>query len=147
VKTVRRTLIGFGALLIAYAISGALTDRDLKGGALVFLVAVLVVHDGLLLPLFIGVGVLIGRIIPSRLRTPVRVAAVISLAVTVVALPLVLGRGRVPDNPSILPLHYGRGLIIIYTIIWATTAVAVAVRHRSRPIRKHPERSSMAPDR
>ncbi|MET8148647.1 hypothetical protein ACIBSW_35445 [Actinoplanes sp. NPDC049668] len=146
-KTVRRTLIGFGALIMAYAVSGALTDDDVKGGALIFLVAVLVAHDGIMLPLTIGAGVLIGRIVPSRLRTPVRVAAVISLAVTVVALPLVLGRGRVPDNPSILPLHYGRGLIVVYTVIWATTAVAVAVRHRSGRIRKHLERSSTARDR
>jgi len=54
-KTARRTLIGSGTLLIAYAVSGALTDSDLKFGALVFLVAVLVAHDGLLLPLMIGV--------------------------------------------------------------------------------------------
>jgi hypothetical protein len=137
VKTARRTLIGLGALLMAYAISGALTDTGVKGGALIFLVAAAVVHDGLVLPLVIGAGVLIGRLVPSRPRTAVRVAAVISLAVTVVALPLVLGRGRVPDNPSVLPLHYGRGLLVIYTIIWATTAVAVAVqrrRHRVRPV-------------
>jgi hypothetical protein len=132
VKTVRRALVGSGALLIAYAISGALADRDLKGGALIFLVAVLVVHDALLLPLSIGVGVLIGRIVPPRLRTPVRVAAVVSLAVTVVALPLVLGRGRVPDNPSILPLNYGRGLLVVYAAVWATAAGFAVARHRPR---------------
>lgn len=131
-KTVRRALIACGALVMAYAVSGALTDTDVKFGALIFLVAVLVVHDGLLLPLSIGAGVLIGRIIPVRLRTPVRVAAVIGLALTVVTLPLVLGRGRVPDNPSLLPLHYGRGLLIAYTIIWAATAAVVTAQHRRR---------------
>jgi hypothetical protein len=136
VKTARRALIGLGALLIAYAISGALTDGDLKGGALIFLVAVLVVHDGLLLPLFIGVGVLIGKVMPPRLRAPVRVAAVISLAVTVVALPLVLGRGRVPDNPSILPLNYGRGLLVVYTAVWVTCAGLVVARHQLHRLRR-----------
>ena len=131
-KTVRRTLIASGALVIAYAVSGALNDADVTFGALVFLVAVLVIHDGLFLPLTIAVGILIGRI-PARLRTPVRIAAVISLAVTVVALPLVLGRGRVPDNPSVLPLPYGRGLLMIYTIIWATAAVVVLTRPRRHP--------------
>lgn len=131
-KTARRTLIGLGALLIAYAISGALTDGDLKGGALIFLVAVLVVHDALLLPLLIGAGVLIGRTIPPRLRAPVRAAAVISVAVTVVALPLVLARGRVPDNPSILPLNYGRGLLIAYAAIWSACAGFVVTRHLLR---------------
>ncbi|MEU7905747.1 hypothetical protein [Actinoplanes sp. NPDC049118] len=134
-KAVRRTLIGSGALLMAYAVSGALADPDVKGGALIFLVAVLVFHDGLLLPLTIGAGVLIGRIVPCRIRTPVRVAAVISLAVTVVALPLVLGRGRVPDNPSVLPLHYGRGLLAVYTIIWVTTAGITVAQHRRHRVR------------
>jgi len=129
-KTARRTLIGSGTLLIAYAVSGALADGDVKFGALVFLVAVLVAHDGLVLPFTIGAGALIDRIVPPALRGAVRVAAVISLAVTLVALPLVLGRGRVPDNPSVLPLPYGRGLLVVYTLIWATTAVVVAVRRR-----------------
>jgi hypothetical protein len=148
VKTARRALIGFGALLIAYAISGALTDADLKGGAWIFLVAVLVIHDALLLPLFIGVGVLIGRVVPPRSRAPVRVAAVISLAVTVVALPLVLGRGRVPDNPSILPLHYGRGLLVVYAAVWATAAgFVVARRYLNHPgqTRSTPRRSTASP--
>ena len=131
-KTARRVLIACGAVVMGYAVSGALTDPDVKFGALVFLVAVLVLHDGLLLPLSIGAGFLIGRIIPARLRTPVRAAAVISLALTVVALPLVLGRGRVADNPSILPLDYGRGLLIAYGIIWVTTAVLALLRRWRR---------------
>jgi hypothetical protein len=138
-KTARRALIGSGALLIAYAVSGALADDDVKFGALVFLVVVLVAHDGLLLPLTIGAGALIGRIVPPAARGGVRTAAVISLAVTIVAFPLVLGRGRVPDNPSVLPLPYGRGLLVVYALIWVTTAVVVAVRrrrHRSRRVER-----------
>jgi len=131
-KTVRRALIASGGLVIAYAVSGALADDDLTFGALVFLAAVLVAHDGLLLPLMIGAGALIGRFVPPAPRGGVRVAAVLSLAVTMVALPLVLGRGRVPDNPSVLPLHYGRGLLVVYTLIWVTTAVVVAARRRRR---------------
>ena len=131
-KTARRVLVASGTLLILYALSGALTDPDLKSGALIFLVAVLVLHDGLLLPLSIGAGFLIGRVVPSSLRTPVRVAAVIGLALTVVALPLVLGRGRVAGNPSILPLDYGRGLLIAYGIIGVTTALLVIARRRRR---------------
>jgi len=132
VRTIRRTLIAVGALVMAYAISGALSDPDVTFGVLVFLAAVLVVHDGLFLPLTIGAGVLIGRTVRSPLRPVVRAAAVISLAVTVVALPLVLGRGRVPGNPSILPLRYGSGLLILYAIIWAIAGVVAAVRHRRR---------------
>lgn len=137
--TARRCLIAIGALVMAYAVIGALTDPDVKIGALVFLAGVLVAHDGVLLPLTIGVGILVGRYAPRRARALIRAALVISLAVTIVAFPLVLGRGRAADNPSLLPLHYGRGLLEIYVVIWATVAVAATVqawRDRRRPLHR-----------
>ncbi|MCA2211506.1 hypothetical protein [Jidongwangia harbinensis] len=137
-KTARRALVVSGVLIMGYAVGGALTDTAVRAGVLVFLVAVLIAHDVLLLPLAIAAGALISRIVPPGLRSPVRVAAVISLAVTVVAVPLVLGRGRVPDNPSLLPLDYGRGLLVVYALIGTTTAVAVVVRRRRR--RPHGDR-------
>ncbi|MCO8274051.1 hypothetical protein M1L60_25965 [Actinoplanes sp. TRM 88003] len=140
--TVRRVLIGAGGLVMAYAVIGALTDADLKGGAYVFLVAVLVAHDAVLLPLTLAAGALIGRFVPVRSRTPVRAALLIGLAVTVVATPLVLGRGRVADNPSILPLDYGRGLLEIYAAIGLGTGLAWAVRRiRARPTGSRRRRS------
>jgi hypothetical protein len=130
VKTVRRALIATGALGMTYAVAGALTDADLKGGVLLFLIGVLVAHDGILVPVSIGVGVLIGRFVPLRLRAVVRAALLTGLAVTIVAFPLVLGRGRAADNPSLLPLHYGRGLLEVYAVIVVAAAVVVAVRAR-----------------
>lgn len=127
-KTARRTLITIGALAMTYALIGARTDADVKGGVLVFLIGVLIAHDGVLLPVIVGMGVLVARLTPLRLRTIVRSASVVSLAVTVVAFPLVLGRGRAADNPSVLPLHYGRGLLEIFAVIWASAAVATAIR-------------------
>ncbi|GIF23556.1 hypothetical protein BJ973_004165 [Actinoplanes tereljensis] len=128
-KTARRALIVIGALVMTYAVTGALTDADVKGGALVFLIGVLVAHDAVLLPIAIGAGALIGRLVPVRQRAFVRAGLLASLAVTVVAVPLVLARGRAADNPSLLPLHYGRGLLEAYAVIWAAVAVA-AVRSR-----------------
>ena len=133
--TARRCLAAIGALVMTYAVIGALTDADVKIGALIFLIGVLVAHDGLLLPLTIGIGILVGRYAPRRHRALATAALVVSLAVTIVAFPLVLGRGRTADNPSLLPLHYGRGLLETYAIIWTTAAVAGAVqarRHRRR---------------
>jgi hypothetical protein len=73
------------------------------------LAALLVLHDGVLMPLAIGAGALIGRFVPVRTRAAVRVAAYLSLILVVVALPFVLGFGRRPDDPSALALNYGRG--------------------------------------
>jgi hypothetical protein len=143
VKTVRRGLVGTGALLMAYAIGGALTDRDVRIGALVFLIGVLVAHDGILSPITIGAGVVLGRLVPPRGRAYVQGALIAGLAVTIVAFPLVLGRGRAADNPSLLPLDYGRGLLEVYAVIVVVAAGLAGsrawVRHRGR---KRLERSA-----
>jgi hypothetical protein len=129
----RRTLIAIGALAMAYALFGVLTDVDVRPfGVLLFLGAVLVAHDAVLLPLIIGVGVLIGRFVPAPGRTGVRVALIISLAVLLVGLPLALGVGRTAGNPSVLPLPYGRGLLVVLATVWAATVTVGVIRARRR---------------
>ena len=53
------------------------------------------------------------RWVPGAARTPVRAARRVSAAVTVVALPFIVGAGRIADNPSAFPQSYGRGLAVI----------------------------------
>jgi hypothetical protein len=147
-RIVRRGLIAAGTLVMGYAVVGALTDPDVKPvGVLVLLAGVVIGHDAVLLPVMIGVGVLIGCVVPAGDRTAVRAGALCSLAVTVVALPLVLGSGRIADNPSVLPLPYGRGLATVLLMIWTVALAAIVVRR----IRKHLERTATArsgpPDR
>lgn len=129
-------MVAIGTVVMGYAVLGAATDPDLKPpGVLFFLAAVLVAHDGVLLPLTIGAGALLGRYAPGWSRPGVRTAAIVSLAVAVVALPLVLGYGRSPDNPSILPLAYGRGLLLVLALTWAAalTAMVLARSRTSEP--------------
>jgi hypothetical protein len=128
---VRRVLVASGTILIAYALLGAVTDPDVRLlGAGIFLAAVLILHDGVLLPLTIAAGALLGRL-PAPARAPARLAAVIALAVTVVAVPLVLGYGRAADNPSILPGDYGRGLLLTLAVIGVPATVVAVVRTRA----------------
>jgi hypothetical protein len=100
-----------GALMMLYAVVGAFLDLGGKaGGVLIFLVAVLVLHDAIWMPLVLLAG--------KRIKRPrTRVVAIVATAVTVTALPLALGLGRTADNPSALPLHYGRNLIILLLVI------------------------------
>jgi hypothetical protein len=124
-----------GAIVMGYAVLGAATDPDLKpGGVLLFLAAVLVAHDAVLLPATIAGGAIIGRFAPRRSVPSIRAAAIISIAVGVVALPLVLGYGRSADNPSVLPLAYGRGLLLVIAVTWAAALVSAGLmRHRAGP--------------
>jgi hypothetical protein len=128
----RRSLVAGGALVMVYAVAGALGDPDARpAGTLLFLAGVLIAHDALLLPATIGVGVLIGRYVPAGVRAPVRAAAFVTVTLLVVATPLVLGLGRRLDDSSALPLPYGRGLATLLALVWSV-AIGVAVRRLAR---------------
>ena len=65
----RAALITVGTVTMGYALLGAATDPDLKpGGVVLFLVATLVAHDAVLLPVTIAAGAfllicyLVGRV-------------------------------------------------------------------------------------
>lgn len=138
----RALLIAAGTLLIGYAIGGALLDPDVDVlGVVVFLAAVLVVHDAVLLPLVVGAGAA-----ARRLGTAPRLAGVVSLAVLVVGLPLALGFGRSPDNPSALPLPYGRNLLVILALIWLAVLVPRAVRRIRKGSESSPAEASRPGD-
>jgi hypothetical protein len=129
VKRVQGALIALGATVMGYAGLGALRDADVDlFGVLLFLGGVLVLHDAVLLPAAIGVGALIGRVPSGAARPVIRAAAIVSVTLVLVALPLVLGFGRAADNPSVLPLPYGRGLLEILGLVWASAAVVAGLR-------------------
>jgi hypothetical protein len=129
----RRALIALGVVAMVYAIVGALSDPDVsvvKQGT--FLVAVLVAHDAILLPIAIGIGAAISRFAPARHRGILRAALTVSAIVTAIVLPLVLGRGRRPDIPSALPLDYPRGLLIVLGTIWVVVVAIIGWQERQR---------------
>jgi hypothetical protein len=130
-RPARTWLIIAGVLLMSYAVLGAVTDpTDRLGGHAAFLLAVLLGHDGLLMPLAIGLGMLVGRVVPMLARGVVAAVMYISGALVFVALPFVFGFGAKPDEPSALPLNYGRGLVIMLGIVWVIAAATILYRRR-----------------
>ncbi|KAA6211205.1 hypothetical protein [Streptomyces filamentosus] len=117
-------LIGLGAWLV--------TAEPAPGAVLVWLAGALVVHDGVLAPLVLAVGLLIaGR--PGRGLW--RGALVIAGSVVLVTLPLLLRPGP-PPNPSALPLAYGRNLAIVL----AAVAAGAGLLHLARLWRRRSQR-------
>jgi len=136
----RVALVVAGLLAIGYGVVGTLATPGSRPVAeLLFLAALVVGHDALLMPLALLAGALIARFTPVPARAAVRLAALVSLAVLVVALPPLLSGGR-PDDPSALPLPYGRGLAVLLVLAWGAALTAVAIR-------KLAERSSRAGER
>jgi hypothetical protein len=154
-KGVRLVIAGLGLAAMGYALAGAVGNPDITPSRhVVFLVAVLVAHDALLLPLFLAVGALVRHLVPAGPRAIVQAALIVSAALWVVALPLVLGYGRRPDNPSALPRDYPRGLVTVLAVVWLVTAIALLAtdlrrRRGARPTpdprRRHPALPATAP--
>ena len=93
-----------------------------------------IVHDGLIAPFVTVVGIVLGPVLPARLRGPVRGAAALSLLVTIFAIPLVRSFGRHAGNSSTLPLDYARNLAVVLVLVWVAAAAVVAWRTvRARP--------------
>ncbi|WIM93052.1 hypothetical protein ACTOB_005017 [Actinoplanes oblitus] len=108
----RRALIAAGSLIFSYGVIGLLTgDGGDLPGVVVFGLAVLALHDGVLLPLILAGGALIARVVPARWRTAVRLAAIVGVALTVIAVPLQLGPGL---------RAYGKNLILILLVVTVT---------------------------
>ncbi|GAA2438565.1 hypothetical protein ACFPFX_36385 [Streptomyces mauvecolor] len=93
-------LMAFGALLLW----GQSTHWDV----LIWLAGAVVLHDGVIAPLVLGVGFLVGGL---KHRGLVRGALLAAGCLTLVALPVLL-RPLPTANSSVLPLDYVRGLLI-----------------------------------
>jgi hypothetical protein len=135
----RWTRFGLGVLglaAMAFAVHGALTDDgEHLGGHVFFLAAVVFVHELVLLPVAIAIGWLISRHLPGWARAGVQVGLFVSAVVTAVAVPFVLGAGRLPDNPSKFPRNYGHSLLIVLGVVWLVVILwlGIARRRRSGP--------------
>ncbi|MEV7375285.1 hypothetical protein AB0O51_30895 [Streptomyces sp. NPDC090301] len=117
-------LIGIGAWRVA-------TQAD-PVGVVVWLAGAVVLHDGLIAPLVLAVGLLlVGR----AERGVLRGALIVAGSLTLVTLPLLVRPGE-PPNPSALPLPYGRNLVIVLAAVATVAAAVILVRQwRARPQR------------
>ena len=135
-KTTRVLLCLIGASIAGYGVSGLLTaaSPDLVH-YLGFMLVGVAAHDLVLAPVSLGVGALLARRLSPGSRWAVLAGLFVSLAVTLIALPFALGYGKRPDDPSALPLDYGRGLMITLGGVWIGVLTVALARFGSRRIR------------
>lgn len=114
------------AALIGYGAYGLLGTEPLDWAR--FAATVLIAHDAVLVLLVIATGALVTRAVPGNSRAYVQSGLVIGGAVTLLAVPFVLGFGRSADLPSALPLDYGTGLAVTLAAVWTGVAAVAALR-------------------
>lgn len=86
-------------------------------GLAIWLVAALVIHDGLLSPVVVSIGWLLWRWVPSRGRRYLQLALLVSVLITVIAVPLIYLRGSQPAVKAILLRNYGTNLTLIIAAV------------------------------
>ena len=126
-----------GTAFAAVGISSLLGESHDTHPAVVvrWVVGLAVVHDLILVPLVLVVGVVVHRWAPARRW--VASALLVSGSLTLVAWPFVRGYGRQAGNPSILPRNYAHGLAAVLALVWiGTIAMALVLRWRGRPARQ-----------
>jgi hypothetical protein len=124
---VRAALGGVGLFLLAVGAWHFTRLRD-PYEALEWLAGALVLHDALLAPLVLAAGLLVAAL-PAR--RAVRATLVTGGALTLVALPALLRPGR-PANPSVLPLPYGRDLLLLLALTAAAGVTAALLARWAR---------------
>lgn len=87
----------------------------------------LLVHDFVFAPLTAVVGSTSRRFIKGRWWAPATIAAVCSVTLTLLAVPVFDTPGAKPDNPSAIDRDYPIGLIFSLAVVWACVPVYYAV--------------------
>ncbi|TDC21228.1 hypothetical protein E1265_18670 [Streptomyces sp. 8K308] len=119
-----------------------LVDRPAAAGVASWLAGAALLHDLVLLPLVLAAGLLLRRLGGRPVRGVVRGGLVVAGCVTLVALPPLLRPGE-PANPTVLPLDYGRNVLLLIALTGLGTlslALVVAWRRRRRATRRPPAR-------
>jgi hypothetical protein len=107
-----------------------------------WLIAALIIHDGLLSPAVVGVGAALRRYVPDRGRRYLQFGLIMAAMVTVIAVPLIYRANTHPPAKALLLQDFGINLTVLLAAIGGGTLIAYAIRvaqDRSLPRRPPPD--------
>ena len=137
----RIAFVSSGIALGSFGVLRLLTQVPITSDLLlvVWMMAAVVVHDGVLSPIVLGVGVLVRRV-PPRARRYLQSALIVAALVMTIALPLIGRRGSQPAVKAILQRDYTGNLTIILSIVGAVslTLYALQVARDEARVRRRP---------
>ena len=94
----------------------------------VWLIAAVIIHNGVVSPVVIGVSTLLRRLVPDRGRRYLQVALITAVPVTVIALPLIYREGSQPPSKAMLLQNFTANLGLLLGIIAVLCLVGYAIR-------------------
>ena len=129
-----RLLIGLlGVAVTAYG-AWLLLAEDLPDlvHTAIWLVAGVVIHDFVLVPLSLLAGWIAARLLPPRPRGPAVAGLIVLGTLTLLAVPVLGGWGANTDNPTILDRDYLAGWSVVAAVIGLVVVTSVLVPGRTR---------------
>jgi hypothetical protein len=131
---VRALRLALGILGVAAGLYGGWSlrgvERDEWPSVLAYLGGGVVLHDFVLAPVVVGIGVLAARLAPTSWRAPMVVGLVVWGGLTLMAVP-VLGRfGALSDNPTLLDRPYLASWAVGTAVVVLAVAAAGVLRAR-----------------
>ena len=132
--------LALGAVGLAVIAYGALLLLEQPGPTLlriaIWAAAGVLLHDFVFAPLVTALGYAGRRIVPRAWWAPVGVAALVSVTLVLLAVPVFDRPGAKPFNPTVVDRDYPQGLWISLAATWACTALYVGFveyKRRSAP--------------
>ena len=94
----------------------------------VWLIAALIIHEGVLSPVVVAIGAGLRRLVPDRARRYLQAALIMAAAVSVIAVPLIIRQGSQPVSKAMLLQNYGANLAVLLGLIGAVILILYAIR-------------------
>ncbi|MCW2496185.1 hypothetical protein [Jatrophihabitans sp.] len=117
--TVGVTLLLFGVFRIFQN-----SDRTNPRGLARWLIAAVVIHDGILVPTTMAVGFVLTHLFRPRMRRYVQGALVASGLIAIIAVPLIDRRGSQPAVKALEQQNYGLHLGILVVLVFGVAGLA-----------------------
>ncbi len=133
-NVVRALLIAAG---VGFGLWGLWLMRDFTREQLTseafWLAGGVVLHDAVLAPVVVVVGVAAARLLPGHFRSSSATAFLVWGTLTVTFLPVLSGQGGKAGNDTILGKPYVLSWIVMTLVLVGYAVVAAAVKRRSSP--------------
>jgi hypothetical protein len=94
----------------------------------VWLVAAVIIHDGILSPLVLTIGAAVRRFVPDRGRRYLQAGLIMAAIVTVIAVPLIFRRGTQPPSKTQVLQDYALNWGLLLGVIGAAMLILYAIR-------------------
>jgi hypothetical protein len=136
VRTYRIALGVAGGLLATFGVFRLITNLETSDliALVLWLVAAVALHDGLIAPITVSTGVALTRV-PPRARRYLQGGLIVGALITVIAIPLIARRGTQPASKAILLRDYAGNLSLLLGMTLAAALALYGLRllRHSRP--------------